>query len=119
MLPVNLTVRCMAWPEQGQWVAVCLDLSLAAQAPTVAAARDQLHEQIAAYVHEALTIDAQHADALLARKAPLRDQLRYRFWQAVARRPRLRRMAGQFISRVGLALRRKLAYSEPLPLRPA
>lgn len=119
MHPLNLTVRCMAWPENGQWVAVCLDFALAAQAATAHEAQHKLNAQIEDYVREAVTIDKAHADALLARKAPLRDRLRYRFWYAIATRPRLRRTMGHLVARIGLAIRRKLAYSHLLPLRPA
>lgn len=119
MHPIDLTVRCMAWPEQGQWVAVCIDLTLAAQASTLDEARRKLHGQIESYVLEAITVDAEHAEALLARSAPWRDRLRYAFWRAVANRPRVRRTVGQVVRHVGLVVRRKLAYSEPLPLRPA
>ncbi len=119
MKPPALTVRCMAWQESGLWVAACIDLSLAAQAETIGEAKANLHTQIAAYVREAVTIDAEHAEELLARKAPGWDQLRYTFWSMVANRPRLRRSVGRLIDTAGLAIRRKLAYSEPLPLLPA
>lgn len=116
MKPINLRVRCMAWQEQGLWVAACIDFTLAAQGNTLDEARAGLHEQISAYVNEATGIDAAHAEALLTRHAPMADQLRYAFWKMVSRRPRLRRLAGQALHAVGLAIRRKLAYIEPLPL---
>lgn len=117
MTPPALTVRCMAWQEEGRWVAACIDLALAIQADTIEAARTGLHEQIALYVTEAFTIDSDHAEHLLSRKAPLWDQLRYDFWQMVSNRPRLRHTVGRAINAAGVAIRRKLAYSEPLPLR--
>lgn len=117
MTPSALTVRCMAWQEQGLWVAACIDLALAIQADTFEAARTGLHEQISVYVTEAFTIDGDHAEQLLARKARLWDQLRYDFWQMVSNRPRLRHAVGRAINAAGVAIRRKLAYSEPLPLR--
>lgn len=116
MKPINLRVRCMAWEEQGLWVAACIDFTLAAQAATLAAAKADLHEQISAYVNEATGVDAEHAEQLLARQAPLRDQVRFAFWKMVSRRPRLRRTAGRAVAGAGLALRRKLAWIEPLPL---
>jgi hypothetical protein len=119
MRAVELTVRCMAWREGGQWVAACIDLTLAAQASTCLEARQKLHEQIASYVNEAMTVDAEHADSLLTRKAPVKDRLRFTFWDTLSNRPRLRRTAKQVIERVGLAIKRKLAYVEPLPLRAA
>jgi hypothetical protein len=119
MQPVKLTVRCIAWPERGQWIAACIDLTLAAQASSCEEARHKLHAQIADYVSEALTIDQDHAEMLLSRRAPLRDRLRYTFWEAMKHRPRLRRTLRVLVDRIGLALSRKLAYSELLPLRPA
>lgn len=101
------------------WVAACIDLTLAVQGESVADVRRKLHEQIALYVLEAVTVDAEHAEHLLGRMAPLRDRLRFAFWLMVSRRPKLRHSAGVFVRRAGLALRRKLAYMEPLPLVPA
>lgn len=109
----------MAWCEREQWVAACIDLTLAAQAPTLDEAKRKLHEQIFSYVDEAMTVDQSHAELLLSRRAPLRDRLRYAFWVGVKNRPRLRHAIKVAIDRVGLAISRKFAYSEPLPLRPA
>lgn len=119
MQPIKLTVRCMAWCERGQWVAACIDLTLAAQASSLNEAKRKLHGQIFSYVNEAMTIDQRHAEQLLSRRAPLRDRLRYAFWVGVKNRPRLRHAVNVAIAQVGLAISRKLAYSEPLPLRPA
>lgn len=114
--PLSLTVRCMAWQEQGVWVAACLDLTLAAQGRTIEQAKARLHQQIAAYVNEAVGIDAQHAEELLQRRAPMREMLRYKFWRAVSNRPRLRRTAAKITKAAGVAMARKLAYIEPIPL---
>ena len=116
MTPASLTVRCMAWQESEVWVAACLDLALAVQGQSPAEAKAKLHTQITAYVREAMTVDSAHADVLLTRKAPLTDRLRFWFWAAVANRPRLRRTVGISLRRIGIALRRKLAYVDPLPL---
>ena len=117
MQPPKLVLRCLAWSERGAWVAVCLDLSLAAQGASVHQARERLHEQITAYVADALSVDAEHAEVLLNRKAPLLDRLRFVLWVAIAERPRLRRSVARLVERVGVAVRERLAYSEPLPLR--
>lgn len=109
----------MAWPEGDGWVAVCVDLSLAAQGATAQEARARLHEQMVDYVTEALTVDAEHAEALLSRRAPLYDRLRYQFWRAVSRRPRVRRGVGRAPRGLGVAIAHKLAYSDPLPIRVA
>lgn len=119
MRAVDLTVRCMVGRENTVWVAVCIDLCLAAQGDTREQAMQALHEQIALYVREAVTIHAEHADALLSRKAALGDRLRYVFWHAVTNRPRLRANAARLVQAMGLALRRTTAYKEPLPLQPA
>ena len=113
MQPVKLTVRCMAWCEGGQWVAACLDLTLAAQAGSFEQARRKLHDQIDSYVREAMTVDKQHAELLLSRRAPLRDQLRYAFWTSIKTRPRIRRALSAVLDHG-----RKVPFSVPLPLMP-
>ena len=106
----------MAWQEQGMWVAACIDLTLAAQGTSLEIAKARLHEQISAYVNEAVSIDAEHAEELLERRAPLQDRLRYAFWKTVAQRPRLRRTARKLALSMGLAGMLKRPYIEPLPL---
>lgn len=118
MTPEALTVRCMAWQESGVWVAVCLDFSLAVQGDNPGDVRSKLHEQIASYVNDAMTVDAAHAHELLTRRAPLRDQLRYTFWWAIKSRPTLRRLCASIAARLQ-APPKKLAYIEPLPLQVA
>lgn len=98
------------------WVAACIDLSLAAQGESLTTAKARLHEQITAYVNEAVSVDAEHAEALLERRAPLQDRLRYAFWKALAQRPRLRRTARSLALWMGLAGMLKRPYIEPLPL---
>lgn len=117
MEAVRLTVRCMAWPEDGVWVAACVDLTLAAQGPTLHEARDKLHAQIASYVREAMTVDAQHAEALLSRRAPLWDRLRFAFWSRFNQFTLRRRTIGD--RSAGFTPRPKLAYCDRLPLLPA
>jgi len=62
-----------------------------------------MHEQIGNYVNDAVSIDAEHAEELLERQAPLQDRMRYAFWKAVSQRPRLRRTARRIALSVGLA----------------
>lgn len=85
MNTVNLLVRCMVRRDGPVWVAVCIDLCLAAQGDTRDAAARALHEQIALYVRDAVTLDAAHADTLLRRKAPMAERARYVFWRAARR----------------------------------
>lgn len=73
----NLILRCYLKRSHGQFVAVCVDLCLAAQADTIKEAKAKLDAQIFSYVEEALTVDRAAADMLLSRKAPLGQQLEY------------------------------------------
>lgn len=119
MNTVNLLVRCMVRRDGPVWVAVCIDLCLAAQGDTRDAAARALHEQIALYVRDAVTLDAAHADTLLRRKAPVAERVRYVFWRAIQRRPRVRSTLARMARRLGWTPGRTDAYSEPLPLQPA
>jgi hypothetical protein len=119
--PEELVVRCMSWKEDGLWVAACIDLTLAAQGDTLEQARAKLQAQIVSYLREALTIDSEHAQALLSRKAAPYDRLRFRFWEAadqcrraMARRPRLRQSVASLVRGLGVAL--KTPYTQPLPV---
>lgn len=73
----DLVLRCYIKRTQGQWVAVCIDLCLAAQGDTRDEAHARLVAQIRSYVHEALTVDKESADMLLTRKAPWPQRLEY------------------------------------------
>ena len=64
------TLRCMAYQQNGVYVAACLDLSLAAQADTMQDAVKKLDEQIKDFFTEALS-EPEYAKQLLSRKAPL------------------------------------------------
>lgn len=70
------TLRCMAYQQNGVFVAACLDLSLAAQADTMREAMDKLDAQIKDYIAEACA-EPQYAKQLLSRKAPLSMWLKY------------------------------------------
>lgn len=67
----DLVLRCFALKRGGYWVAMCIDLDLAAQADTFAQAKKLLTEQMRSYVADALTVDSANAQTLLRRKAPL------------------------------------------------
>ena len=76
-------LRCYAEKEDGLWVAVCVDLCLAAQGETVEEARKKLHSQIHEYLHDVLAgPDQQHAGHLLRRKAPLAQVAKYHLLRA-------------------------------------
>ena len=70
------TLRCMAYQQNGVYVAACLDLSLAAQADTMQEAVNKLDEQIKDFFTEALS-EPEYAKQLLSRKAPLSMWLKY------------------------------------------
>lgn len=72
-----ITVRCFVKPTDGIWVAVCIDLGLAAQGESCEEAKAALDSQITDYVRQAFTVDREHADELLGRKASVGFQLEY------------------------------------------
>lgn len=78
MKPQQLIMKCYAKQEQGVWVAVCLDLTLATQGETYKEAKRKLEEQIIFYLEEALQ-DTAFGGQLLSRKAPLTLWLTYYF----------------------------------------
>lgn len=73
----SITLRCYAKKEGNQWVAVCIDLSLAAQADSLAAAKEKLESMITTYVSEARGIHQAYAEQLLSRKAPISQRIFY------------------------------------------
>jgi predicted RNase H-like HicB family nuclease len=72
----DLIIKCFAKHTEGQWVAVCLDFCLAAQADTFEEAKSKLEAQIVFYVDEALQ-DKEFGPQLLQRKAPLSSWIEY------------------------------------------
>ena len=69
-------MKCYAKEEQGAWVAICLDLTLASQGESYPEAKRKLEEQIAFYIDEALQ-DPEHGSQLLVRRAPLSSWIEY------------------------------------------
>lgn len=72
-------IRCYARRDgAGAWVALCLDFDLAAQGETFEEARTRLDGMMTDNVADALTgPDRGHAAALLNRRAPWHDWVRY------------------------------------------
>lgn len=101
----DLVLRCMAERTEGQWVAMCIDLCLAAQADTLEEARQKLECMIEDYVAAAYNEDREHATVLLNRKAPLRYRFRYHYLS-------LRALLHSKWARSGFA------FSELLPMSP-
>jgi hypothetical protein len=84
MRPQDLTLRCYA-EQEGEclWVAVCIDLCLAAQGSSYREARRRLISQINVYVYDAMVgEDRAYAYQLLRRKAPLWQQIKYHLIRA-------------------------------------
>lgn len=75
--PKPILVRSYGRKIDGQWVGVCLNFGLAAQADTFEELCRKLHEQIRDYISEAFGEDSAHRAYLLSRRAPLRDHLVY------------------------------------------
>ena len=73
----ELILRCYMKPAEGQYVAVCIDLCLAAQAETPNEAKRLLESQIESYVTEAFTVDKEFAPELLTRRAPIGQRFEY------------------------------------------
>lgn len=101
----DLILRCLISQEDGQWIAMCLDFTLAAQADTPEQARRLLLSQIEEYLKDALVgVDREHASELLSRRAPVKYWIRY--WMASC------------IHNIGNHRLMK-AFRQPVPLSPA
>ena len=71
-------IRCMVYPKGDLYIAVCLDLSLAAQADTMQEAMDKLDSQIRDLIRE-VNSEPEYAQQLLNRPAPLSLWVKY-YW---------------------------------------
>ncbi len=76
-----LKLRCFAEKQGKLWVAVCVDLCLAAQAYTADEAITKLNAQVDDYLNEAFS-DRRYTHQMLSRKAPLPQRLKYRYYAA-------------------------------------
>jgi len=104
----SLLVRCFAVQDGDQWVAMCIDLSLAAQGSTYEESRAKLHAQIHDYVREALVEDSRHGAQLLRRKSPLSIRARYH-WNACR---------SKLLDTFGRACSVPRSFTDTLPLMP-
>ena len=76
----DLVLRCYAEKESdGTWFTICLGLNLYARGDSFDQARKKLHEVIAAYLRDAATVESEHVEDLVPRRAPLYFYLRYAF----------------------------------------
>lgn len=111
MRPNQLLLRCFAEREDGLWVAYCLDLSLAAQADSLAEVKHKLDQQVREYVADALAgQDRKHATYLMTRRAPLGLWARYYFARLMVA------LNGLIHSQVP---REEKVFREPVPMVPA
>lgn len=78
-----MKIRCMTEYHKynNLWVAISLEFGLGAQAYTEDEAKKMLIDQIKDYVEEANTIDIEHRDYLLNRKAAWQFYVLY-YWLA-------------------------------------
>jgi len=76
--PKEIVLRCYGKKQDNQYVAVCIDLCLAAQGNSMEDARKKLFDQIHDYLYDAIEgKDSDHADYLLSRKAPISQLITY------------------------------------------
>ena len=107
----QLFLRCFIKKEGSQWVAVCVDINLAAQGDNSDEAKSKLESMIVSYVREAYEEDREYADQLLNRRAPLSIMAEYYF----ARMVTSTRLARLFESLKG----NFSSFKELVPLTPA
>lgn len=86
------------------WVAVCIDLCLAAQGETCQEARSRLDAQIDTYVEDAFTVDRAYFHQLIPRKAPLRQRVKYYLIHLHLARVLFRRTMRDFVRQMPLTL---------------
>jgi len=66
-----MEIRCLVKKEGDLYIAMSLDFGLSAQDSSLERVKSKLEGQIAEYVVEACTVDAQCAKQLLSRKGPV------------------------------------------------
>jgi len=73
-----IKLRCYTKKVDNQWVAMCIDLSLAAQDDDIDVAMDKLHKQIVSYMYDIIEgEDKEHFHDLFPRKSPLEFRIEY------------------------------------------
>jgi hypothetical protein len=105
----DLILKCYAERQGQQWIAVCLDFDLAAQADTLEESKEKLHAMIGEYVHDALAGEDQaYAGQLLYRRAPRHLYLKWHLFRCLSN---MRRVADGLRNRFAL-------FTETMPMRP-
>lgn len=77
----ELILRCYAKKDGDVWVAVCIDLCLAAQGQSLKEVQRKLDSMSRSYIQEALEEDREYAYQLLTRKAPLSQIATYHWFK--------------------------------------
>lgn len=105
MRPEDLFLRCYAYQRRdGSWYAVCIDLNLDAEAPSLNAVRASLEHAITGYLQTVLeTGDKESLLHLIRRPAPTKDFVRYHTIKTFKR-------AARFI-------RSCVTFQEPVPMQ--
>jgi hypothetical protein len=108
----DLILRCFVKQDGDQWVAVCIDLCLAAQSETMDEAKQKLESMVHSYIEEALDTDREYAAQLLSRKAPFSQVMYYHWLKA-------RMNLAKFIAakEKPVCSKNELAFSEIMPLK--
>ena len=76
----DMILRCYVENQGDVCVAVCIDLTLAAQGDSLHEAKNKLEEQIASYLHDIFVgEDRQHIRDLFPRRAPLGFVVKYQW----------------------------------------
>lgn len=75
-------LRCYAEGRPGHWTALCLDLDLAVDGPTLASVTESLEKAINEYCEYILTLPEADQRRLLRRKTPLSLRLKF-LWHAI------------------------------------
>lgn len=76
----NSYLHFYAEKRNNQWMAFCLDLTLAAQADTFEEARDKLFLMVREYIKDATEgDDKEYAYQLLNRRAPISEWIKFYF----------------------------------------
>lgn len=90
MRSTQFQLRCYVEQQGDLFVAVCIDLSLAAQADSMDQARQKLEAQVVDYLNDVLNgPERAHIQDLLPRKSPFRQRLRYQYIRAMCKLARM------------------------------
>lgn len=106
-------LRCYAELKDGQWQAFCIDLTLAAQGDSLEEVKEKLHRHIVSYIKEANTIDAEYADELLNRQAPLAWRMKFHAYNFYCKFSALRAAASARARKK--AFGQHQVFKEPMP----